>query len=271
MKLQRLAEIVLLSASSFATTGMAADIEAGKAKVATVCAACHGANGVSVSDHIPNLAAQRAGYLADQLAAFKAGTRKSDIMNVIAPQLSAEDIANVTAFFEAQPGAMTHAKSALLPNIANTHVTLPASFATGHTRYLTKNSPETKAVAIYYANTAAFSAAAAGKRLPDGSGIYIVNYSAKLDALGKPVLDADGHFVPDQVQSYVAMASGADWGKDIPAMLRNENWNYAVFAADRSMQPNVNQAECLACHKPRESSDYLFLRTELSAGHGKQP
>ena len=35
----------------------AADIEAGKAKVQTVCAACHGVNGVSVSDSIPNLAA----------------------------------------------------------------------------------------------------------------------------------------------------------------------------------------------------------------------
>ena len=34
----------------------AADLEAGKTKAATVCAACHGALGVSVSDTIPNLA-----------------------------------------------------------------------------------------------------------------------------------------------------------------------------------------------------------------------
>ena len=38
----------------------AADIAAGKAKVAMVCSACHGAEGVSVSEAIPNLAAQRA-------------------------------------------------------------------------------------------------------------------------------------------------------------------------------------------------------------------
>ena len=37
----------------------AADLEAGKAKAATVCAACHGALGVSVSDTIPNLRARR--------------------------------------------------------------------------------------------------------------------------------------------------------------------------------------------------------------------
>ena len=36
----------------------AADVEAGKSKVAAVCAACHGVNGVSVSDAIPNLAGQ---------------------------------------------------------------------------------------------------------------------------------------------------------------------------------------------------------------------
>ena len=47
-------------ALAFAPAAHAADIEAGKAKVATVCAACHGANGVSVSDTIPNLAGQRA-------------------------------------------------------------------------------------------------------------------------------------------------------------------------------------------------------------------
>src|SRR2546422_11714727 len=59
----------------------AADIEAGKAKVATVCAACHGAGGVSVSDTIPNLAAQRAGYLEAQLKALKDGDRKSTRLN----------------------------------------------------------------------------------------------------------------------------------------------------------------------------------------------
>jgi cytochrome c553 len=37
----------------------AASIEAGKAKVAQVCAACHGPDGVSVSDTIPNLACHK--------------------------------------------------------------------------------------------------------------------------------------------------------------------------------------------------------------------
>src|SRR4029078_4625418 len=67
----------------------AADIEAGKAKVATVCAACHGATGVSVSDSIPNLAAQRTGYLEAQLKALKDGTRKNPLRNTIASPATA--------------------------------------------------------------------------------------------------------------------------------------------------------------------------------------
>ncbi len=97
---------------ALAPLAQAADIEAGKARATTVCAACHGANGVSVSDTIPNLAAQRAGYLEAQLKAFKDGTRKAAgatsptaIMTAIAAQLSADDIANVAAYFASQPGA----------------------------------------------------------------------------------------------------------------------------------------------------------------------
>jgi len=51
------------------------------------------------------LAGQKAGYLAGQLAAFKEGERKNDLMNAIAAQLDADDIADVSAFFAGLPGA----------------------------------------------------------------------------------------------------------------------------------------------------------------------
>ena len=85
---------LVLAVAPFA---QAADIEAGKARAATVCAACHGANGVSVSDTIPNLAAQRAAYLEAQLKALKEGTRKNPLMNPIAAQLSPEEIRDLFA------------------------------------------------------------------------------------------------------------------------------------------------------------------------------
>ncbi len=254
-----------------APVAQAADVEAGKAKVATVCAACHGANGVSVSDTIPNLAAQRAGYLEAQLKAFKDGTRKQQaptsptaIMNAIAAQLGTEDIANVAAYFASQPGAATGAKSALLPNVVKTGVTFPEGYKESFTKYHTISFPATKQVRYYYANKAAVAAAKAGKPLPDGSVLFAEVYAAKLDTGGKPVMGGDGFYMADKLVAYTAMAREAGWGKDIPDMLRNADWNYAVFTPDKQLRPGVNQAECLACHKPLDNVSYTFTLKQLA-------
>ena len=119
-------------AAVLAPAAHAADIEAGKALAGAVCAACHGANGVSVSDTIPNLAAQRAAYLENQLKAFKDGVRKGPspasptaIMNAMAAQLSSAQIAGVAAFFASLPGPAGAAKSAQLPNVAKSNLAFP--------------------------------------------------------------------------------------------------------------------------------------------------
>jgi cytochrome c553 len=247
-----------------APVAQAADIEAGKAKVATVCAACHGATGVSVSDTIPNLAAQRAGYLEAQLKALKEGTRKNPIMNAIAAQLSPEDIANVAAYFAAQPGPQAGAKSSFLPNVAKTRVTFPEGYKDTFTKYHTINFPATQQVRYYYANKAAVQAAKEGKPLPDGSMLFAEVYAAKLDADKKPLVGGDGFFVADKLLFYSAMARGAGWGNDMPDMLRNGDWNYAIFTTDRQHRPGVNQAECLACHKPLDNVSYTFTLEQLA-------
>ena len=249
---------------AIAPTSQAADIEAGKAKVAEVCAACHGANGVSVSEVLPNLAAQRAGYLEAQLKALKDGTRKSQIMGPIASQLSSANIADVAAYLSSQPGAAVAAKSSFLPNLAKTGVTFPEGYKDAFKKYHTINFPATKQVRYYYANKAAAQAAKEGKPLPDGSYLFAEAYSAKLDADQKPVMGSDGFFVADKLLFYTAMASGAGWGKDIPDMLRNGNWNYAIFTLDKQHRPGVNQAECLACHKPLDKVSYTFTLKQLA-------
>lgn len=254
----------LLIVLAVAPVAQAADVEAGKAKVATVCAACHGANGVSVTDAIPNLAAQRAGYLESQLKALKEGTRKSQIMNAIAAQLSAEDMANVAAYFAAQPGAATGAKSTFLPNVAKTGVTFPEGYKDTFTKYHTINFPATKQVRYYYANKAAVATAKAGKPLPDGTVLFAEVHAAKLDADNKPVMGSDGFYGADKLLFYTAMARDAGWGKDIPEMLRNSDWNYAIFTTDKQHRPGVNQAECLACHKPLDNTSYTFTLKQLA-------
>lgn len=243
----------------------AADIEAGKAKAATVCAACHGANGISVADNIPHLAGQRAAYLQAQLGALKAGTRKNPMMNAIAAQLSSEDMANLAAYFAAQPGPAPGAKSDLLASVAKTNMPFPEGYKDTFVKYHTINFPDTKQVRYYYANKVAVQAAKENKPLPDGSVLFTEVYAAKLGADQKPVTGSDGFFEPAKLIFFTGMARSAGWGKEIPDMLRNEDWNYAVFTTDQKHRPGTNQALCLACHKPLDSVSYTFTLKEIAA------
>jgi len=184
-------------------------------------------------------------------------------MNAIAAQLSAEEIANVAAFFAAQPGATGAAKSAFLPNLAKSGVTFPENYKTTFTKYHTINFPATRQVRYYYANNAALQAAKGDKPLPNGSVLFVEVYSAKLDADKKPVMGSDGFYAPDQLLLFTAMAREPGWGKDIPEMLRNEDWNYAAFSTAKEQRP-VNQAECLACHKPLDKTSFTFTLKQLT-------
>lgn len=74
------------------------DAGAGKT-VAAACAACHGDTGKSLQPEFPNLGGQHADYLANSLKAFKAGTRKNDLMAPMAAGLSEADMRNVAAYF----------------------------------------------------------------------------------------------------------------------------------------------------------------------------
>lgn len=88
--------ILLVGVHAIAVAG---DPQAGKAK-AQACAACHGADGNSVNPEWPSLAGQHASYISKQLADFKAGEQRKDpvMAGQVAP-LSAEDMANLGAYF----------------------------------------------------------------------------------------------------------------------------------------------------------------------------
>lgn len=241
----------------------AADPAAGKAKAA-VCTACHGANGVSGSPDIPNLAGQKGGYLKAQLAAFRAGTRKNPLMNAMAAQLSPADIDNVAAFFASLPPATETAKSPVAEELAKTLPKFPADYKTAFTHYLTINFPETKQVRTYLANKVALDAARSGAPLPDGSVLLAEVFKAKVDKDGSPVKGTDGFFEKDALLFLTAMERQKGWGDRIPAELRNEEWRYAIFNPDGAPRPNVPEARCLACHKPKGAESFLFTLKPLT-------
>jgi len=77
---------------------LAADKVAGEQKAAN-CVGCHGSKGKSSSGQWPNLAAQPASYLINQLNAFKSGTRNNPVMQAMATSLSDDDIKNLAAYY----------------------------------------------------------------------------------------------------------------------------------------------------------------------------
>ena len=76
----------------------AGDAAAGKAK-SMMCAACHGAAGISMVPMYPNLAGQKEAYLAKQLKDFKSGKRNDPTMKGMVASLSPTDIENLAAYY----------------------------------------------------------------------------------------------------------------------------------------------------------------------------
>lgn len=247
----------------------AADMAAGKAIATTVCGACHGANGISVSPAIPNLAGQRAAYLEKQLAAFGSGMRKHAIMSALAGQLERAAMADIAAYYGSLPGAPVGAANSKPPaNFIAKRVKLPANLS-DFTHYMTFNHKGRKQLRKVYANRTAIEAAKADKPLPDGSIIVVESFKARLGADGKPLVGGDGLYVAEGRAGYTAMERQAGWGDDFPELIRNGNWHYGVFGADGSPRPNVSQASCLACHKPHAKDSFLFSMKELRAAAAK--
>ena len=87
-----------VAGACLATASQAGDATRGRAK-ATACAACHGPQGLSVAPDAPNLAGQPELYLAAQLKAYRDGTRKHEVMSLMAKPLSDADIEDLAAWF----------------------------------------------------------------------------------------------------------------------------------------------------------------------------
>jgi len=101
--LRRLAGLAALTIAASAPISPvhAGDIDIGRAG-ATVCAGCHGMDGISIVPGFPNLRGQDQTYLEAQLKNFRDESRtggQSVIMYGMAAGLSDEDIENLAAYF----------------------------------------------------------------------------------------------------------------------------------------------------------------------------
>lgn len=95
IRLVPLLAVLLLSGAA-----QAGDAKAGR-KAAIACQTCHGLDGLSKLPEAPNLAGQVEPYLVKALTEYRDGTRRNEIMNVVAKSLSDAEIADLAAYYAA--------------------------------------------------------------------------------------------------------------------------------------------------------------------------
>jgi cytochrome c553 len=94
-------KLLLVAIALMFTTAMVhAETAPGRAQT---CVACHGKDGVSVNPLWPNLAGQKAGYLAAQLTAFRDGVRENPAMAPFVKGLSDAEIQALASYYAAKP------------------------------------------------------------------------------------------------------------------------------------------------------------------------
>jgi len=128
-----------------------------------------------------------------------------------------------------------------------------------HVLYTTVDRYDVKQYRELYASTqAAVDAMKAGKALPAGTVLTLIQYKAQVDAAGKPIKDAKGRFVKGDLIAHAVMEKRAGWGTEYPAEWRNGEWEYAAFGADGKLNEKANYKGCFECHKPHEKMDYVI-------------
>jgi cytochrome c553 len=102
MNLKKFVMALLVAALPIAAVA-GGNAEAGKAKAAQICAACHGPEGnkPSAPDQ-PILAGQHPDYLVQALSDYKSGKRANPIMKGFAEPLSKKEMEDLAAWFSSQ-------------------------------------------------------------------------------------------------------------------------------------------------------------------------
>ena len=72
--------------------------------LAAQCAQCHGTDGRALPGaEVPGLAGQPASYLAEQMKAFRSGSRTSSVMQQLAKGFSDAQVDQLARYFASQP------------------------------------------------------------------------------------------------------------------------------------------------------------------------
>jgi Cytochrome P460 len=143
-------------------------------------------------------------------------------------------------------------------------IAFPETFATG-VLFTTVDRADNKQFREFYTSAAALDAAKKGAPLPSGTVITMLQYAAKLDAQGNPEKDANGRFIKGNLIGYAVMEKRAGWGTEYPDNVRNGEWEYQSFKADKTVNTGANLNACFTCHKPLDKQDFVYLYDKMKA------
>ncbi len=100
----------------------AMDVDEGRRLAQTTCSKCHGAEGISATAGVPNLAGQRPAYIFRELRAYVSGARNNNTMNGAIRFLSIDALVDVAAYYAtlepAQPTSTSETKDEADPMLA---------------------------------------------------------------------------------------------------------------------------------------------------------
>jgi hypothetical protein len=132
--------------------------------------------------------------------------------------------------------------------------------------YKTEDRADNKQVREFFVSREAVEAAREGAPLPSGTFIIVVRYAAQLDADGNPAKDVSGRFIKtNNILGYSVREKRAGWGAEYSEEKRNGEWEYRVFRADKTANPDTNYDTCFGCHKSQASQEYMFTFDSLKA------
>jgi plastocyanin len=143
-------------------------------------------------------------------------------------------------------------------------IAFPAKYK-DHVLYTTVDRPDNKQFRELWGTADAVAAMKAGKPLPSGSVLTLLQFKAQVDAAGNPIKGSDGRFVKSDLIAYAVMEKRTGWGTEYPAEWRNGDWEYASFSPDGKLNEKANYKGCFECHKPHETTDYVISHTKLVA------
>ncbi|MGE0853459.1 MAG: cytochrome P460 family protein [Hyphomicrobiaceae bacterium] len=136
-------------------------------------------------------------------------------------------------------------------------IAFPEGYAKG-VLYTTVDRPDNKQYRELFSTPEAIAAVKAGKPIPSGTVLTLVQYRAKLNAAGEPEKDANGRFIKGELVGYTVMEKREGWGTEYPDDIRNGEWEYQAFKADKTVNDKANLKNCFVCHKPYDKQDFVF-------------